>query len=185
LLLWDFEPYNYECVSCYNRCHGNVVKEFSGLWNNIYDRVFYSFLSLLTDSLILKHVGTNTSQPLVKCKSKFFNFIGRTPVRDTKYKCTVSTQFSGIFLFLLHSSSCWSCYNLGLSHRVYSGHAKVTELHIHMATCITYIWTHEGCPCIVMYMLYMHHKMSRYMDVCVSIFWHCYIACIIWYFLCR
>jgi hypothetical protein len=123
----------YECVSCYNRYHGNAVKEFSGLWNNIYDRVFYSFLSLLTDSLILKHVGTNTSQTLVECKSKFFNFLGRTPVRDTKYKCSANSIFRDYPIFVAFVQL------LVLSHRVYSGHAKVTELHIDMATCITYI----------------------------------------------
>jgi hypothetical protein len=27
----------YECVCCYNRCHGNAVKGSWALWDNIYD----------------------------------------------------------------------------------------------------------------------------------------------------
>jgi hypothetical protein len=29
----------YECVYCYNRCHGNVFKGFSAFRDNIYDCV--------------------------------------------------------------------------------------------------------------------------------------------------
>jgi hypothetical protein len=41
MLLRDSGPYGiifYEYV-CYNRCHGNAVKGFWALWDNIYDYV--------------------------------------------------------------------------------------------------------------------------------------------------
>jgi hypothetical protein len=45
----------YEYVYCYNRCHGNAVKEFLVLWDNIYDCVF----TILDFSIILDGQFTN------------------------------------------------------------------------------------------------------------------------------
>jgi hypothetical protein len=41
-------------VCCYNRCHGNAVKGFSVLWDNIYDYVVFTtlnFPSFMTGNL--------------------------------------------------------------------------------------------------------------------------------------
>jgi hypothetical protein len=42
MLSKDFEPCDiiFMNACCYNRCHGNTVKGFWALWDNIYDHVF-------------------------------------------------------------------------------------------------------------------------------------------------
>jgi hypothetical protein len=54
--LWDNI---YECVCCYNRCHGNAVKGFWVLWDNIYDSnhssiVYYVHVLLYSAAQLLQ-----------------------------------------------------------------------------------------------------------------------------------
>jgi hypothetical protein len=41
LLFWNFEPYGtiFMTVCSYNRFHGNAIKGFRAMWDNIYDGV--------------------------------------------------------------------------------------------------------------------------------------------------
>jgi hypothetical protein len=77
LLLRNFGPYEI-MMMCYNRCHGNAVKGFGVLWDNIYDCVF----TALDFPVILD--GQFTSRPVLWC---------RTNLLGSEYEIRFSSAF--------------------------------------------------------------------------------------------